>query len=221
MRDRTRRTKHRSAFALVSLGFLLLAATASAQDGARAIPYHKAELGFHGGYVWSFSRDVYLTNTSGEADFNDTGFWGATLDVGMGPGKQATLLYQRQETTLTFRPAGNPEFDVADVAVEYFQVGGLAGTPTRNMLPYGMFTLGATRVSASGGDDQWRFSFVFGAGAKAYFGEKLGLRLQGQIPFTFIDGGGSVACGSFGCVTTIGGTGMGQLNLGGGLFVNF
>jgi hypothetical protein len=211
----------RRALTLLSLGCLLVAAKASAQDGMRTIPHHKAELGVHGGYMWTFSRDVWLTNTAGEADFEDKGFWGATLDLNMGHGKQGTLLYQRQETTLTFRPAGNPRFDVADIAVEYFQIGGLGGTPKGNYFPYGMFTLGATRVSASGGDDQWRFSFVFGAGAKAYFGQRLGLRLQGQIPFTFIDGGGSVACGSFGCVTTIGGTGVGQINLGGGLFMNF
>ena len=219
MRGRACRLKRWSV--VVSLGFLLVGAVASAQEGGRGIPYHKAELGLNAGYVWSFSRDVYLTNTAGEADVDDSGFWGATLDVGMGPGKQATLLYRRQETTLTFRPVGSPKFDVADVAVEYFQVGGLAGTPKGNMLPYGMFTLGATRISAQEGDDRWRFSFVFGAGAKAYFGEKLGLRVQGQIPFTFIDGGGSVACGSFGCVTTVGGTGWSQIDVGGGLFVNF
>ena len=221
MQDRTSRPKPWNALVLMFLGCLLLAATASAQDGARGIPFHKAELGIHGGYVWTFSRDVYLTNATGEADFDDSGFWGATLDFAMGPAKQGTLLYQRQETVLTFRPVGSPEFDVTDIAVEYFQIGGLAGTPKGNVLPYGMGMLGATRVSARGGEDEWRFSFIFGAGAKAYLGQRLGIRLQGQIPFTFINGGGSVACGSFGCVTTIGGTGVGQINLGGGLFVNF
>ena len=206
---------------LALLALPLFAVKASAQDGAHGIPYHRTELGVHGGYVWSFSRDVYLTTTAGEADFKDTGFWGATLDYVVAPGRHATVLYQRQETTLTFRPFGSPSFNVADVAIEYFQIGGLAGTAKGNVLPYGMFTLGATHVGASGGGDEWRFSFVFGAGAKAYLGERLGVRVQSQIPFTFIDGGGSIACGSFGCVTTIGGTGMGQLNVGGGLFVNF
>ena len=83
--------------------------------------------------------------------------------------------------------------------------------------------VGATRLSYSNidADDNWRFSMILGFGAKAYVSQKLGVQVEGQIPYTWIDADGSVACGSFGCISTVGGTGVGQANVGGGLFLNF
>jgi hypothetical protein len=45
--------------------------------------------------------------------------------------------------------------------------------------------------------------------------------VEGQLPYTWISAEGSVACGSFGCISTVGGTGVAQANVGGGLFLNF
>jgi hypothetical protein len=156
-------------------------------------------------------------------DVKDAAHYGGTLDAYVQHGKAVRLMYQRQDSKLTFQPRGLPKADVADVAIEYFQLGGLAGTPKGTILPYGMFTLGATRLSYSNidADDNWRFSMILGFGVKKYMGQKLGLQVEGQIPYTWIDASGSVACGSFGCISTVGGTGVGQANVGGGLFLNF
>ena len=211
-----------SSAALALLLGLALAAPGTAR-AQKSIPEHRWELGANAGYGWTFSREVIYSNVGGVVDVDDGAHWGVTLDTNVQPGKQVTLLYQRQESKLTFQPRGLPKIDVADVAVEYFQIGGLAGTPKGNILPYGMFTLGATRLSYSNidADDNWRFSMMLAFGAKAYVSERLGVRVEGQLPYTWIDADGSVACGSFGCISTVGGTGVGQANVGGGLFLNF
>ena len=211
---------HPPAAALAAL--LALALLAPAMSRAEGIPEHRWELGASAGYSWTFAREVVFNNTGGVVDVKDGAHWGGTIDTYVQDGKAVRLLYQREESKLTYQPRGLQKFDVADVAVEYFQLGGLAGTPKGNILPYGMFTLGATRLSYSNDfDDNWRFSMILGFGAKAYVSPKLGVQVEGQIPYTWIDADGSVACGSFGCISTVGGTGVGQANVGGGLFLNF
>lgn len=218
----TRRTERPRSAALAPLLALLVLAPATAR-AQREIPEHRFELGGNVGYSWTFAREVVYSNVGGSVDVKDAMHWGVSLDSYVQNGKAVRLLYQREESQLQFQPRGIPKFDVADVAVEYFQLGGLAGTPKGNFLPYGMFTLGATRLSYSNidADDNWRFSMILGFGAKAYMSQKIGVQVEGQIPYTWIDADGSVACGSFGCISTVGGTGVGQANVGGGLFLNF
>lgn len=215
-----RRTEGLRAAALAAILALLVLAPVAAR--AQEIPEHRFELGANAGYMWTFSREVYY-NTGGSVDIEDAMHWNVTLDSYVQHGKAVRLLYQREDSKLQFQPRGIQKFDVADVNVEYFQIGGLAGTPKGTMLPYGMFTLGATRLSYSNidADDNWRFSMILGFGVKKYLGQKLGLQVEGQIPYTWIDADGSVACGSFGCISTVGGTGVGQANVGGGLYLNF
>jgi len=209
--------------ALLAALLLLNADPASAQyGGGGAAAPHKAELGFNGGYVWTWARQVYYT-TGGELDIKDTGYWGVTLDMNVQEGKQLELLYRRQDSQLTFKAPLSPTTDLADVAIEYWQIGGLGGVPRGDVMPYGLFTVGATHFipKNSSFGDEWRFSMIFGLGAKKYIGEKLGIRAQAQLPFTWLDGGGSVACGPLGCITTVGGTGVGQIDVGGGVFLKF
>lgn len=217
----TRRPEGLKAAALAAALALLALTPVAAR--AQEIPEHRYELGANAGYSWTFAREVIYGNLGGSVDVKDAAHYGGTLDAYVQHGKAVRLMYQRQDSKLTFQPRGLPKTELADVAVEYFQLGGLAGTPKGTVLPYGMFTLGATRLSYSNidADDNWRFSMILGFGVKKYMGQKLGLQVEGQIPYTWIDASGSVACGSFGCVSTVGGTGVGQANVGGGLFLNF
>ena len=217
----TRRPEGLKAAALAAALALFALTPVAAQ--AQEIPEHRYELGANAGYSWTFSREVIYNNFGGSVDVKDAAHYGGTLDAYVQHGKAVRLMYQRQDSKLTFQPRGLPKADVADVAIEYFQLGGLAGTPKGTILPYGMFTLGATRLSYSNidADDNWRFSMILGFGVKKYMGQKLGLQVEGQIPYTWIDASGSVACGSFGCISTVGGSGVGQANVGGGLFLNF
>jgi hypothetical protein len=214
-----------TSLAAAMLFLSLCAGSAAAQyQGPEGIPPHKGEIGFHGGYVWTWAREVYVGSvTTGSMDIKESGYWGITLDVNVEPGKQVELLYRRQDSRLTFRTPLTPAVDLVDVGVEYWQIGGLGGVPRGDFLPYGLFTVGATHVMFKNSpyEDNWKFSMMFGLGAKKYMGEKFGLRAQAQLPFTIIDGGGTISCGSLGCISTIGGTGVGQIDIGGGLFLQF
>ena len=141
----------------------------------------------------------------------------------MRPNAQVELLYNRQDSDFTFRQPPQPAQDVAGAAVEYWHFGGLYGVPYGKLVPFASMTVGATRVVYEGSayDDTWKMSFILGGGVKAYLNPRLGLRAQARLPFTLVSGGIALGCGSGGCTTTIGGTGVFQFDVSGGAFLRF
>jgi opacity protein-like surface antigen len=221
--------KHRILF-VVGL-FLLSTSTASAQYTAPAssqgsAPAHKAELVLLGGYAWTLSEDVYDYTTSGELDINDAAYWGIAIDINMARQTTKTgqlrLMYRREDSEVVFRPndsSTTPPTPV-DCAIEYWQIGGLGGIKRGNAMPFTSVTLGGTRFSAQG-EDEWKFSMIFGLGVKVYSSPKFGFMIQGNWPITFTDTWGGASVGTGGAGVAIGGTGLSQLDLGGGLIVTF
>ncbi len=205
------------------LAIVLSASDASAQRRSRSSgsssPY-RIDLIPHAGYVWTFSREGAFGTFGGEVDLQDTAYWGIAADFVARPDKQVRLLYRRQETEIVFRRFGGGSIKT-DAALEYWQIGGLGGVQRGNILPYGLITLGGTRIAPKElDDDTWKFSTIFGLGVKIY-GERTGFMLQGSFPFTVIDGGGSISVGTGGVYTTVGGYGIGQLDLTGGFILRF
>jgi len=176
-----------------------------------------------GGYAWTMSMDVYGGPTLGygEIDFSDTGYYGGALDFKVSPPGsykvvQARLMYRRSDGNIQLRGFGN----IADIdaAIEYWQIGAVSGLMRGNALPFASVTLGGTRLVA-GGEDQWKFSMIFGLGVKVYGQGKLGFMLNGNFPITFTDSWGGVTVGTGGLGVGIGGTGISQLDVGGGLII--
>ena len=179
--------------------FLIAASVVPAAAQSRSAglpPPHRAEFGAFGGYAWTDSRETVVQIGNNlqtlQADVDDSGLWGITADFDTKRGTQAEIFYQRQDGQLTVRGTGSLDQQI-DTAVEYIQVGGLGGYPRGNVRPYGSLTLGATHFSYDSSpelqkDDEWKFSMVFGFGAKMYLNEKLGLRMDGRFPWTFTDG---------------------------------
>ena len=193
-------------------------ATASAQ---RPTPsgMHRFEITPFYGYSWTFARDFYYGLATGRADINDSPMWGIALDINLPykPGSQVELLYNRQDSDLRFTTISTAPTEV-NMAVEYWHIGGLYGVQRGNVMPFGMMTLGGSRFSSDDfNDDVWKFSMIFGFGAKIYASNSIGLRVQGRFPFSIFSGGGSVGCGSGGCYTSVGGTGMGQFDVSAGV----
>lgn len=188
---------------------------------------HKLEVQFVGGYVWTVSKDGSVSDgeggyQTGSADLKNGEYWGIEVDVVIPkPGAQLALLYRRQETTLEWKQGGNVTQDVSDVAVEYWQIGMVGGVQNGKVMPFTMFTLGATHYifdEPAIGDD-WNFSMIFGLGAKIYMSERIALRLQGTMPFTFTSGWAGVSCGGGGCGPSIGGSGIFQFDLTAGIAI--
>lgn len=209
----------RLAGSVLAILFVLLSGTSvSAQSAGASSSEHRFELIPHVGYVWTGARSAGFELDSGELDFDDSVYWGIVGDFTVRPDGQVRLQYRRQETDLVFRGRSLGRVSTG-TAVEYFQVGGLAGVERGKLFPYGSFTVGATRFSASDFDeDDWKFSMLLGLGVKAY-GDRVGFMLQGTFPFTVIEGGGTIAVGPSGGFATFGGYGIGQFDLTGGLII--
>jgi hypothetical protein len=209
---------------------LLLGAVsiATAQTGTSPAGYgtalaHRFEVIPFGGYCWSGSQDVVVGSTAGQIDFDDAGYWGVALDVNLAQRSAETgqlrLLYRRSDSQVQFRSYGLPT-QHADAAVEYYQIGGVGGYPRGKAMPFAAMTVGGARLVGPGGD-AWKFSMLFGLGVKVYVSPKVGLMLQGNFPFIFTDTWGGAAFGTGGATVAIGGTGIAQIDVGGGVVICF
>jgi hypothetical protein len=201
--------------ALVSITFGYDAAAQGKLD-------YKFEIVPYVGGVWSRGRDVLYGGRVGTLRTNSAAMGGIAVDYHVGT--QYTwleLFYNREDTRMKFELADQSE-DIADVAIEYFQFGGVFGVERKRAIWYTIFTLGTTRYSAKdeSSGDEWRFSIGIGLGAKIYFSERFGLRIQGQAPYTFTGGDQTdFICGDKGCVKNGGGRGLWQFNASVGLII--
>ncbi len=211
---------------LVGIVVGLTPAVASAQRTAGgasgATGMHRFEITPFGGYTWTFARDFYYGLDAGRVDIEDSGMWGIALDFNLPykPGSQIELLYNRQDSKIQFQSLVYPQGIESDFAVEYWHVGGIYGIQRGQVMPFTMLTLGGTRyISEELDEDNWKFSIIFGLGAKVYASDRIGLRVQGRFPFSIFSSGGAVGCGSGGCYTSISGTGLGQFDLSAGVML--
>ncbi len=171
-----------------------------------------------GGYQVGGKLQVQL----GDLRVSDNPNLGVILNVPLRSGAQLELLFAHQETNLklTDRLSGL-QTTVFDMAVEYFQVGGLyEATRSGPVKAFGLGSLGVTHYNPqeSGRSSEWRFSGGFGVGAKSFFSERVAIRTEARLMFTLINSAGSIFCSSgSGCLTNVQGTGVAQLLLTAGL----
>ena len=134
----------------------------------------------------------------------------------MRPGAQLVLLWTRQSTDYQLKGLGLPSSvkTSGPMTVEYWQIGGLSGMQNGNVMPYGKFTLGATRYDVEGApSEEWQFSMILGLGAKIYPNDKIAVRLEGSLPFTYVNGGIGMGFGTGGAGVYVSGNGIAQWNL--------
>ncbi len=188
---------------------------------------HKADIVVLGGYAFTMAQDVVINYTNGgELDIDDAPFYGVALDFNLVRESDKTgqlrVMWRREDSEVKFKSftPGNPSIDEGiDCAVEYWQIGGVGGIRRGKAMPFTAVTLGATRLVAEGGGDEWKFSMIFGLGVKVYTSEKIGIMIQGNWPLTFTDAWGGVTIGTGGAGVGISGTGISQLDIGGGLII--
>ena len=110
------------------------------------------------------------------------------------------MFWWRQDSQVEIKPVlGTPS--ASDVAVEYYQLGGTTDFPQGNLVPYGVLTLGTTRLIGKGdiSGDEWRFSGTLGGGVKIAGQGMVGVKLEGRLLLTARNSGSSFWCGSGGC----------------------
>ena len=173
---------------------------------------------------YQFGGTASLFN--GDLKINDAANFGGIVDFTVRPGGQIEVSYTRQNTQLQWRPFVGTAENV-DMAVDYWQIGGLGYVMKGAARPFLSFTLGATHfipdANTIGGrtiDDEWRFSFVFGLGAKYFFSQRIGFRFAGHLYSTFLDTNSSIWCGvPSGCSFGFFGAGIFQVDVQAGLTI--
>ena len=192
---------------VLAVAVCLGASTAEAQR-------RKAEISVLGG--WQFGG-TYST-FEGTYSIKDALAITGVIDINLRPGAQLELMYDWQGTQVDFR--GTKLFD-ADL--HYFQIGGLGYVDRGKVEPFGVATLGLTYINPK--DTQvsgtTRFSFTLGGGAKVFPTERIGLRFEGRLLMTVIEGALGVGCGTGGCGGSFWGWGLAQGVVSAGLILAF
>jgi opacity protein-like surface antigen len=168
-----------------ALAALLVPAAASAQGGYRF--ELTPQVGYRFGGEIEGGEDA-LFDTDLEVD--EGAAYGVTFDIPLSRDFQLELLFNRQDTELTFDEGlFGGTFDVADLVVDYYHVGMLWQGGNSDVSPFFVASAGVTRLDPDvpGADSEDRFSLSLGGGVKIFFNEHVGLRLEGRGFFTAID----------------------------------
>jgi opacity protein-like surface antigen len=143
-----------------------------------------------GGDVTTFYQGEYH-----DVNINSSGNWGLVLSLGLSPMTQIELLYSTQDTE-----ADADRFeDSLGLRIDYWQVSMLWNfDPDSQIQPYVVFGIGGTWLRPDGFSSLSRFSGNFGGGAKIFFSDNIGLRLEGRFYGTYINSTTSY-CDPFWC----------------------
>ncbi len=179
------------------------------------------------GWMWGGHLDAVYNSQAGTFRWASNPSYLLMLEVPAKPGVQLQLQWTLQPSQLNWDPATGPTEKVADMDVNYWQIGATAGLPKGRIMPYTMVTLGATYWKFSNPTDptvlspqnMTKFSFTIGAGVKTFFGDnqKVGVRLQFRVLPTFYNTFATVGTGGVG----VSGTAVWQFEVGGGLVIKF
>ncbi len=175
------------------LGLLLVASAAAAQT-AQAAPTIEVTpfVGFQFG-GW-FSDDFGYNSGLDDVDIEESESWGLILEFAVNRHAQIELLYSRQETEL--RPQRFPgPATVADLDVEYFQVGFLWQWTPGQFRPFVAGSLGAASFDPEHGDSETRFATTVGGGVKLLVNEHFGVRFEGRVYSTLLEDDDELFCG--------------------------
>jgi len=141
------------------------------------------------GYQLNGRIDFY----KGDFKMDNAMSYGGMLSMEVGPGVFGEFSYSRSDTKGTYRIYNEAEAWQYDMAIQYFQLGGIKTLGEGVLKPFGLFSAGATwfQMKDYDVDDEVVFSVVLGGGLKIDLSDRIGLRLQGRLLMPlYINGGG-------------------------------
>jgi hypothetical protein len=141
------------------------------------------------GYQLNGRIDFY----KGDFKMDNAMSYGGMLSMEVGPGVFGEFSYSRSDTKGTYRIYNEAEAWQYDMAIQYFQLGGIKTLGEGALKPFGLFSAGATwfQMKDYDVDDEVVFSVVLGGGLKIDLSDRIGLRLQGRLLMPlYINGGG-------------------------------
>ena len=155
-------------------------------------------------------------------DVGDSETYGLIFDINMGENAQIELSWSGQSTELTAKQYNGPNVDLGSSRLDYWQVGGnwVFGDSLDDGRGFLNFSLGATYINPEDFSSETQFSIGFGGGAKFYFNDTVGVRVQGRLLSTYINSSTSWWC-SYGCWTVSTGNYLLQAEIDAGLIFRF
>ncbi len=147
------------------------------------------EFGPFGGY--RFGGDFFELITEQPVDLDGAPAFGVVFDVPLSNGLQVEGFFTHQDAHVSVpaRPFGPATR--WHVTVDHWQAGGLQEFGGGRARPFLTGSLGLTRYAAEG-DSEIRFAFGAGGGVKLFPLSHVGVRLDGRVFGTFVDGDGSL-----------------------------
>lgn len=140
------------------------------------------------GYTFSGDVDGYY----GTYDLKNSALYGLKLDVEVEQGSYIELSYRRIDPKLAYYTKDG-EIKETSTATAHYMVGFLHEFTENKIIPYGVINLGTSRYWEKGDSNEhkWYFSTEFGAGAKMFISDMIGLRMQASVttPWDFAGGG--------------------------------
>jgi len=165
----------------------LVAVLAGALVIARPSAAQRIEITPFAGYRFGGGSFEFVTGSW--SDFDGAPSFGVAVDVPFGHGEAVEVLFTRQEARVdVFDPHGQPAR--VPVTVDHWQAGGKQEFGRGRVRPFVAGTLGLTRYALAG-DSDIRFSLGAGGGVTLYATRHVGLRLDGRVYATFVDGDSS------------------------------
>ncbi len=174
------------------------------------------------GYTWGGEFTDTATGTKLTVDENSN--YGFMLDIKQTDESQIELYYSRQATRLQSKTSSPfSGTSLFDLDIDYIHIGGTYGTGTGKVKPFAVGTLGVTHMAPNGVDldSVTKFSLSLGGGAKIFFTDRIGLRLEGRWFGTFFDGSGQAFCTSGQCLIKVQGDVFSQFTTNAGIVVAF
>ena len=144
------------------------------------------------GYTFSGKVNGYY----GTYDVKDDMLYGGILDVEVDHLLHAVISYRRNDPQLVEKSILGGT-DIYDIGVEHYQAGVIRELKDDKVKPFAGVSLGATRYFGKGRNNEryWLFSGAFELGAKVFFNDVIGLRLQSNLTLPMEFGGGGIFCG--------------------------
>jgi hypothetical protein len=142
------------------------------------------------GYTFSGKVD----NGYGTYDLSNAFLYGGRIDVQITDLSYFELSVRRNDPTITYTNYTENETSKFKTGTAHYMVGYLREFQDGKIKPYGVISLGTSRYwtkSKTNDYRQWFFSTEFGAGAKMFLNDHIGLRLQASVttPWDFAGGG--------------------------------
>ncbi|HPE78306.1 MAG TPA: hypothetical protein P5210_12530 [Draconibacterium sp.] len=142
------------------------------------------------GYTFSGKAD----NGYATYDFSNSFLYGGRLDVQFSDLSYLELSVRRIEPTVSYKIASAANLAEFNTGTAHYMAGYLREFSEGKIKPYGVISAGTSRYWTKGDADdyrKWFFSTEFGLGAKMFFNDNIGVRLQASVttPWDFAGGG--------------------------------